>query len=440
MLDMLESALMNTDYDHPATKKKKVTESVATIDGSGVVQHVSTREVPEMYTTQPVPGPMLYSPIKRESQHIPLSALYQMQREMKQPRFTIPKYQREYVWEYEIAAKFLMAILLGVPVDPVKINRHYDEAGNLIEDALDGQQRMETIIRFKEGRIRLPSREQYEKFSPDSRLPLLGEKCRYKTLPAPLLKRFDSYGLEFVFMEDVPDDWVPQIFTDFQNHRRLNVGQILWAKENATANLAKALADYNGYPFWSIVFKQPGKNQEVSSDRFHVRYMSALCAIALEMTEKPYTLQVRKEGLNQWASGLHDKDLPGDILDRVERRFDGIAQVFAAANADTPGANAGSRLDMLVMYQLACHLERSKGYDLRFAPRGCFVPWFEGIKLARRRQGGRSFSPISFLGDRVEQEKFWDIQLPLILDTKGLVKASQVDEAYLAEMATSGAW
>lgn len=389
---------------------------------------------------------VLVSPIRRESQHIPLASLFQSQDE-----YTIPEIQREFEWPLDLQLLFIAYLLFGIPVDPIKVNVHYDEVGALVKDLMDGQQRFTTIMRFFKGQLRTPTKEQMARISPNSKMPLLAPGRFYRELPEPMRRRFNAYAIEIVLMENVPEEWIPEIFRGLNNHIKLKIGQMLWANKNSTADWSRAFSEYGAYPIWSTVFRRPtGKKYPVERDKDRMRYLASMMAFAIEMTGTPYTVELRQDGLKKWASGIYDEKLTDAIVAQVEQRFDSIARVFY-------GAEATSRLDMVLMYQAVAKLESYPHfYDLRYAPmvrvqkqdgteeeKGCLVTWHNQIKLSRRVAGKRAFSPISFLGERYEQNLFWDEQLPqlvAILERTNAPKATHVDEAYLAEMATSGAW
>ena len=67
---------------------------------------------------------------------------------MKAGAFTIPNFQRRFVWTQKHASKFVKSLLMGLPVPGIFLYKEADTNKHLV---IDGQQRLKSLQAFYEG-------------------------------------------------------------------------------------------------------------------------------------------------------------------------------------------------------------------------------------------------------------------------------------------------
>jgi len=87
--------------------------------------------------------------IKIESKVMSIESLFNNQHRVDNTDFK-PSYQRNYVWNDEKATYFIESILLGTEIPPLVFFRNVDKI-----EVIDGRQRYQTILRFKNNEFRL---------------------------------------------------------------------------------------------------------------------------------------------------------------------------------------------------------------------------------------------------------------------------------------------
>jgi uncharacterized protein with ParB-like and HNH nuclease domain len=71
----------------------------------------------------------------------------------------VPKYQRDFVWQEKMQAKFIESIFMGVPIQPL-FAFELDEDGNL--ELLDGVQRLSSVKSFVDNNLVLSDLEELD--------------------------------------------------------------------------------------------------------------------------------------------------------------------------------------------------------------------------------------------------------------------------------------
>lgn len=91
----------------------------------------------------------VYNEIKYEIFSYPSdTTLKGYQDQKKSEQLSIPSFQRQFVWDIARASKLIESFLLGLPVPPVFLYKKMKSKEFLI---VDGQQRIESIVRFLDG-------------------------------------------------------------------------------------------------------------------------------------------------------------------------------------------------------------------------------------------------------------------------------------------------
>ena len=166
----------------------------------------------------------------------------------------IPEYQRKYIWDQKRASRFVESLLLDLPVPGIFLYRDRDSE---ILSVVDGQQRLQTLKSFYEGRFA----------DSDKVFALTGLETRfngrtYEKLDIADRRRLDNSLIRAtVIRQDKPDDEATSQYFVFE---RLNTGGVaLSSQEIRTAiyggKFNELLHELNGISAWRTLY---GKKQE----------------------------------------------------------------------------------------------------------------------------------------------------------------------------------
>lgn len=133
---------------------------------------------------------------------------------MRKGAFTIPDFQRKFVWTIKHSSKFIESLLMGLPVPGIFL---YKEAATNKHLVIDGQQRLKTLQAFYDKRF----------LKQEFRLTGVRECWEGKTYddlePSDMLKLDDSIVHATIFKQDEPKDVLESIYFVFE---RINTGGI----------------------------------------------------------------------------------------------------------------------------------------------------------------------------------------------------------------------
>ena len=137
-------------------------------------------------------------------------------RRLQSGDIVIPEYQRKYIWDQRRASRFVESLLLDLPVPGIFLYRDRDSE---VLSVVDGQQRLQTLKFFYEGR-----------FADSGRVfALTGLETRfdgrsYETLDIADRRRLDNSLIRAtVIRQDKPDDEATSqyfVFERFEHWRR----------------------------------------------------------------------------------------------------------------------------------------------------------------------------------------------------------------------------
>lgn len=132
-----------------------------------------------------------------------------------------PPYQRRSVWSRRDKEFFIDTIMNNLPAPPVFLHKTLDENGKQTFHVVDGKQRIQTIVEFRQGKVRLP-----ENFS-DVTL----QKKKWKDLQRPHREQFWNYELVVEQIPDISDASIKNIFERInRNSRKLTPQELRHAK------------------------------------------------------------------------------------------------------------------------------------------------------------------------------------------------------------------
>ncbi|MCJ2097483.1 DUF262 domain-containing protein [Methylobacterium sp. E-046] len=132
-----------------------------------------------------------------------------------------PPYQRRSVWSRRDKEFFIDTIMNNLPAPPVFLHKTLDESGKQTFHVVDGKQRIQTIIEFRNNKVRLP-----EEFS-DSSI----RKKRWNDLERKWKELFWNYELVVEQIPDISDASIKNIFERInRNARKLTQQELRHAK------------------------------------------------------------------------------------------------------------------------------------------------------------------------------------------------------------------
>lgn len=137
-------------------------------------------------------------------------------------------------WSNKDKQCFIDTILRNEPVPLFFINEK-DEDGKKVNYIVDGQQRINCILDFYDGKIALS-----KVFS----APELDGK-KYKDLPSKLQDKFLDYSLAFKMMSNYDDERVRMIFSRLQRGKALRIGEKLNAKPGKIVEVMRKIANHD---------------------------------------------------------------------------------------------------------------------------------------------------------------------------------------------------
>ncbi len=149
-------------------------------------------------------------------------------------------YQREEgTWE-KIDEQYLIdTILRGFPIPPVFL---HEKGGS--EFIVDGQQRLNAIWKFKDGKGDLSkATEVSEKYSSDIIKANDGKK-NYADFKKDFQDIFDSYPIPVIYLKEYSDEEIRDVFRRLQHGKPLNVGEILNAYAGRIVPTIRALGKH----------------------------------------------------------------------------------------------------------------------------------------------------------------------------------------------------
>ncbi|QPB24444.1 DUF262 domain-containing protein [Rhizobium sp. 007] len=130
-----------------------------------------------------------------------------------------PPYQRRSVWTSKDRRYFLDTVFRGFPCPPIYLHKTIDSNGASIYHVVDGKQRIETILRFAKGKVRLP--EDYG----DDRLN--NKRWPDITADTEMRNQFLNYAFVVEYFDDVDSTVVNEIFSRMnKNSRKLTQQEI----------------------------------------------------------------------------------------------------------------------------------------------------------------------------------------------------------------------
>lgn len=171
-----------------------------------------------------------------------------------------PKFQRRYLWPDTLASRLVESILLNVPIPPCYLSQN--DAYEL--DVIDGQQRIFSLFRFLDNRLKLTGLEVLDELN--------GKK--YFEISSPVQRQIDTHTLRCIV---VTNDSHPEV--KFDIFERLNTNTVpLNAQElrnciyrGALNDLCTELAEYKP---WLDVLRRKSPDKRLRDEELILRFFA----------------------------------------------------------------------------------------------------------------------------------------------------------------------
>jgi hypothetical protein len=161
--------------------------------------------------------------------------------------FTIPPFQRKFVWTLKHSSKFIESLLMGLPVPSIFLYKEADTNKHLV---IDGQQRLLTLQMYYDGLFK------DKKFRLEGVRESWLNKAYDELEPADVLKLDDSVMHATIFKQDSPEDVLDSIYFVFE---RINSGGIRLSPQEirnciSLGPFTDLIKTLNRYEPWRQVF------------------------------------------------------------------------------------------------------------------------------------------------------------------------------------------
>lgn len=217
--------------------------------------------------------------------------------------FTIPEFQRRFVWSQRHASKFIESLLMGLPVPGIFLYKQVDTGRHLV---IDGQQRLRTLQFFYKG---LFEERKFRLIGVSE--PWVGKT--YDTLEtADRLKLDDSIVHATIFQQDSPADALDSVYFVFE---RINTGGIRLSPQEirnciSQGDFTKLVVELNNDPHWRKLFGPV--NKRAKDQELIVRFL------ALYRDLKSYSRPM-STFLNKFTAEMNNA--PADELEKLATAF-----------------------------------------------------------------------------------------------------------------------
>jgi hypothetical protein len=169
-----------------------------------------------------------------------------------------PPYQRRGVWTAKDRRFFIDTILNNYPAPPIFLHKTMDENGRATYHVVDGKQRLQTIIEFNNGNIRIP----------DDFVTSSLQKKRWPDLDRDTRNKFWNYVLIVEILPDVKEAQIRNTFDRInRNSRKLTPQEMRHAKYDGWfISFVEAEADKPEWSDFGVV--TPGRSRRMGDIQF----------------------------------------------------------------------------------------------------------------------------------------------------------------------------
>ena len=257
----------------------------------------------------------------------------------------IPAFQRKFVWTTTQASRFIESLLLGLPVPGIFLFKEPDTRKLMV---VDGQQRLQTLMFFSEGKI---DSKEFRLVGVSSEF----QGKTYKTITEQDRINFnDSIIHATIFQQDEPSRDRSSVYAIFE---RLNTGGTPLYPQEIRASIYRGrlndlLLDLANNTNWRMIY---GKSSNRKKDEEIILRFFALYD-SVDSYRRPM-----KQFLNNYMA--NNQNLDETKLERLRFKFEQTVQVVSNAlepNALRPERNLNVSVVDAVFVGLAHRLDRGE--------------------------------------------------------------------------------
>jgi len=248
-----------------------------------------------------------------------------------------PSYQRRSVWSRTDKQYFIDTVLSNLPAPPVFLHKSLDDEGRPTYHVVDGKQRLQTVIDFTRGKIRIA-----DDFA-DANL----RKKKWDQLDRDAKARFWNYSLIVEMLPDVTDSSVKNIFERInRNSRRLVPQELRHAKyEGWFIQTAEAEAEKQEWKTLGVV--TPARTKRMADVQFISELMTATIRGAIEGFDQ--------DSLDEVYAEYEDlTEVPEFVEDNFRNAFEDTKRYITELSTLSP--------DLIEFFKIQSHFYTLWGY------------------------------------------------------------------------------
>jgi hypothetical protein len=282
---------------------------------------------------------------------------------LKRRWFTVNRnYQREDdVWSGEDKKYLVDSILKGYDIPKIYLRLMPDD----ILEIVDGQQRFDTIWKFRDDKITLSGDITGNQFD--------GQP--YSQLDDDTQNKFDEYKLDTVILHNYDDERVRDLFTRLQRGKPLNPAERLNAYSGAIVPTMRLLGDHN---FFKIVNFQLSRYKP---------YLIAARMMLLQHTLETYgtVVDIGPNELYSFFADKKDLSMNYPAFQSVKQDLDYMYQAFTFKQGKVPELSSESWV--INLYLLTARLKKKYAMKGKEVALGDFYVkfWLEAEGLRERK-------------------------------------------------------
>lgn len=210
-----------------------------------------------------------------------------------------PPYQRKSVWTPKDKRFFIDTILNGYPAPPVFLHKTIDGNGRSTYHVVDGKQRIQTIIDFRENKIRIP----------DDFADLTLQKKRWNDLQRETKEKFWNYTLVVEALPSIDEAAIRNIFERInRNSRKLTNQEMRHARYDGwLINFVEGQAEDD---FWKSIGVVTTARAKRMSD---AQFLSELFSVNLKSSIQGFD----QDSLDELYAEFDDLTEVGDFSEEV---------------------------------------------------------------------------------------------------------------------------
>jgi hypothetical protein len=260
-----------------------------------------------------------------------------------------PPYQRRSVWSQRDKRFFIDTVLNNHPAPPIFLHKTLDSNGRATYHVVDGKQRLQTIIDFRQNKIRIP----------DDFANINLQKKRFKDLEGETKELFWNYVLIVEMLPDISDAAIRNTFERInRNSRKLTSQELRHAKYDGwfisyVEGEAEKAAEWKDFGVVTA-----GRTKRMAD----VQFISELCAVVI----KGNILGFDQDALDELYAEYDETSEIGNFVEEdFEAEMDRLKTIIAELLRLKPEIKnylkAQSNLYSLWSY---LHLEKSRYSDV----------------------------------------------------------------------------